>query len=108
MEDFLEWLRSPQGQLSEQALLDVMDSLEKCSVDPRDRVNIWDDRTRLTIAQTAHRIHVQSKLPLPQIESHVIGWLEMHYIPEGLNEQQMEEFESLVDEWISNHEKSSR
>jgi hypothetical protein len=44
-----------------------------------------------------------AKLPLPQVESHVIGWLEMDYVPEGLNEKQMEQFESTVDEWISDH-----
>jgi hypothetical protein len=106
MEDFPEWLRSPQGQLSEQALFEVMDSLEKCSVDPQDRVIIWDDGARLSIGQTAYRIHEQSDLPLSPIESHVIGWLEMHYVPEGLNEQQMEEFESMIDAWISDHQNS--
>jgi hypothetical protein len=106
MEDFPEWLRSPQGQLSEQALFEVMDSLEKCSVDPQDRVFIWEDGARLSIGQSAHRIHVRSDLPLSQIESHVIGWLEMHYVPEGLNEQQMEEFESMIDAWISDHQNS--
>ena len=99
---------APQGQLSEQVLYEVMDSLEKCSVDPQDRVIIWDDGSRLTIAQTARRIHVLSKLPLPQVESHVVGWLEMNYVPEGLNEQQMELLESMVDEWISDHQKSWR
>lgn len=102
-DDFLTWLNSPEGQLSERALFEVMDSLENCFVDPSERVIVWDDGQRLSIAQTAHRIHLQSNLPLSQIDSHVVGWLEMHYEPEGLNEQQMEQFEVVIDAWIKDH-----
>ncbi len=63
---------------------------ERCFVDPSERVIIWNDGKRLSITQTAERIHSQSSLPVRQIESHVVGWLEMHYEPPGLNEQQME------------------
>ncbi len=105
-DDFLGWLGSQEGQLSEQALFEVMDSLETCFVDPNKRVIVWNDGQRLSIAQTARRIHSQSNLPLPQIESHVIGWLEMHYEPEGLNEQQMEQFEIMLDAWIQDHQNS--
>jgi len=107
-DDFFGWLGSAEGQLSEEALFEVMDSLEKCSVDPRERVIVWDDDKRLSITQTAHRIHTQSNLPLSPIESHVIGWLEMHYEPEGLNEQQMEEFENLIDAWTQDHQNSQQ
>jgi hypothetical protein len=41
-----------------------------------------------------------------EIESHVTGWLEMHYEPEGLNEQQMEQFEIMIDAWIQDHQHS--
>ena len=104
--DFLEWLVSDQGQLSEQALFQVMDSLENCSVDPSERVIIWNDGKRLSITQTVERIHSQSSLPVRQIEPHVVGWLEMHYEPPGLNEQQMERFESMIDAWVQDHEDS--
>lgn len=107
-DDFFRWLGSPEGQLSEEALFEVMDSLEKCSVDPRQRVIVWDDGKRLSIAQTAHRIHTRSKLPSSQIESHVVGWLEMHYEPEGLNEQQMEEFEDMIDAWTRDYQNSQQ
>ena len=104
MDDFFSWLDSPEGQLSEQALFKVMDSLENCLVDPSERAIVWDDGERLSIDQTACRIHLQSNLPLPNIESHVIGWLEMHYEPEGLNEQQMEKFESTIEDWVRDHQ----
>ncbi len=108
LDGFFRWLDSPERQLSEEALFEVMDSLEGCSVDPRERVIVWEDGKRLSIAQTAHRIHSQSKLPLSPIESHVIGWLEMHYEPEGFTEQQMEEFEDLTDAWTKDYQISQQ
>ena len=103
-DDFLLWLDSPEGRLSEESMFEVMDSLENCVVDPKERVIVWEDGKRLSLEQTVHRIHLQSKLPLPKIESHVIGWLEMHYEPEGLNEQQMDQFEIMIDDWIQNYQ----
>ena len=105
---FFTWLHSPEGQLSEEALFEVMDSLENCLVDPSERVIVWNDGKRLSIAQTASRIHLQSHLPVPQIESHIVGWLEMHYEPKGLNEKQMEQFEIMIDAWIQDHQHSQR
>jgi hypothetical protein len=106
IDDFLEWLSGPEGETSEQALFDVMNSLENCFVDPEKRVIVWEDGKSLSISQTARRIHLQSNLPLSKIESHVVGWLEMHYEPVGLNEYQMEQFETMIDAWIKEHENS--
>lgn len=106
LDDFFQWLDSEDGQLSEEALFEVMDSLEGCSVDPQQKVIAFDDGERLSINETARRIHNQSKLPLDKIESHVVGWLQMHYEPEGLSEQQMEQFENLIDAWIQNYQNS--
>lgn len=107
-DDFFQWLNSEDEQLSEEALFEVMDSLEVCSVDPRHRVIVWDDGKRLSITQTAQRIHKQSKLPMQRIESHVVGWLEMHYEPQGLNEQQMDDFENMIDVWIQDYQNSQQ
>jgi len=104
LDGFFDWLGRPEGQLSEQALFEVMVSLQHCFVEPSEQVIVWDDGKRLKIAQTAHRIHLQSNLPLCHIESHVIGWLEMHYEPKGLNEQQMKQFEIMIDDWIQHHQ----
>jgi hypothetical protein len=40
-------------------------------------------------------------VPGDVVQSHVVGWLEMHYEPEGLDEDQMEEFEQLIELWIA-------
>ena len=63
-DDFFQWLDSEDGQLSEEALFEVMDSLEGCSVDPQHKVIVFDDGERLSINETARRIYNQSKLPL--------------------------------------------
>jgi hypothetical protein len=105
-DDFLRWLASPKGRISEQAIFAVTDSLEGCSVDPDERVIVWNDGKRLSIPETARRIHELSKLPLTNIESAVVGWLEMDYVPHGFSEQQMERFESLIEDWIRDHESS--
>lgn len=106
MDDFFEWLTSQDGQLSEHALFEVMNSLENCFVEPSERVIVWNDGQRLSIAETARRIHSKSSLPLSKIESHVIGWLELHYEPIGLNEQQMEQFDLMIDAWLHDHQDS--
>src|SRR3990172_2234009 len=92
-EDFL--------QRSEQVLLEVLDALENASVDPLEQTILWADGSRLSVEDTARRIHAQSGMPLDTIESHVVGWLEMIYEPHGLNEHQMEEFERLIEQWIT-------
>ena len=88
-------------QQSEQVLLEVLDALENASVDPLERKIVWADASRLSVEETVRRIHAQSGMPLDGIESHVIGWLEMIYEPRGLNEHQMEEFELLMEQWIT-------
>ena len=88
-------------QRSEQVLLKVLAALEKASVDPRERRIVWADGRRLSVENTAQRIRAQCGMPLHEIQSHVVGWLEMIYEPRGLNERQMEEFEHLVEQWIA-------
>ena len=97
-EDFL--------QRSEQVLLEVLDALENASVDPLEQTILWADGSRLSVEDTARRIHAQSGMPLDTIESHVVGWLEMIYEPHGLNEHQMEEFERLIEQWITPYEEA--
>ena len=95
--------RDPDDRLqqSEQVLLNVLDALEHASVDPQARQIVWADASRLSVEETVQRIHAQSGMPLDGIESHVIGWLEMIYEPPGLNDHQMEEFERLIEQWIT-------
>ena len=82
-------------------LFDVLDALERAFVDARERRIVWHDGTRLSIEEAARKIHSESGVPSDVVQSHVVGWLEMHYEPEGLDEDQMEEFEQLIELWIA-------
>lgn len=86
---------------SEKALFDVLDALAQVFVDARERKIIWPDGARLSIEETARRVHAESGAPLDKVQSHVVGWLEMTYEPEGLDGEQMEEFERLIEQWIA-------
>ena len=98
LEDFL--------QRSEPVLFEVLDALEHASVDPLERKILWADGARLSIEETARRIHAQSGMPLASIQSHVVGWLEMTYEPKGLDEHQMEEFERLIEQWTTPYDEA--
>ena len=93
-------------QLSEQALFAVLDALADASVDPHERTIIWSDGARLSIEDTTRRIYSEPGMSLDKIQSHVIGWLEMTYEPPGLNERQMEEFELLIERWITPYDEA--
>jgi len=101
---FFDWLDTEDGQTSKQAHDDVADALEGAELDIADRKIIWKNGNRLTIAQTAKRIHEMTGTDLPAITSHVIGWLEMDYIPQGLDEKQLEIFEVEIENWIKKYE----
>lgn len=85
----------------EQSLFDVLDALERASVDAREQRIIWSDGTRLSIEEVARKIHAESDASLDLVQLHVVCWLEMHYVPEGFDEDQMEEFERLIELWIA-------
>jgi len=108
VDGFLKWLVSTEGQCCEQALFEVQDALAKCIVEPNERAIIWEDGEHLSIIQSANRIHMTSEFPLSMIESHIVGWLEMDYIPIGLTEQQMEDFEILTLAWTDDYQHSQR
>ena len=89
---------------SEPALFAVLNTLGEASVDVYERKILWPDGARLSIEETARRIHCDSGQPLDMVESHVVGWLEMTYEPTGLDDSQMEEFENLIEQWIAPYE----
>jgi len=101
MDDFLDWLDSPDGQLSEAAILEVQEALEEATVDPKVRKIIWKDGSALSIEQTAQRIKTHSRLPLNRIQRFIVIWLEQDYCPEGLSTREMDAFEKQIDKWIA-------
>jgi len=89
---------------SEEAIFAIAEALENASVDARERRIVWADGSRLTIEETARRVGSSSHARLAKIQSHVVGWLQMHYEPQGLDDTQMEEFEELIDRWTAPYE----
>ena len=74
--------------------------LDEINVDIDRRIFSWPDGSKLSILDSAKRIHDQTGIALSHIKSNMIAWLEVGYAPEGLNEDQMEMFENKIDDWI--------
>ena len=108
MDDFLEWMGSPEGQQSIEAHDMVFDALADADVDPKRRKIVWGDGQRLSIKQSAKRVHASHPdMSLDQIESHVVGWLES-CAPEHYSESQMEELDRLIEPWLDDYHRASQ
>jgi len=64
---------------------------------------VWADGQKLTTDQIVKKIYKQTGMNAEAIRSHVIGWLELGYEPKGLDDEQMELFESQINAWINEH-----
>lgn len=108
VEDFVEWMNSPEGELSDEARETVWTLLEKADVDAKNRKIIWEDGKRLSITESVQRIHTHyPELPLEEIETHLITWLEMEFAPPTYSEKQLDELDRLTEKWIDDHERQA-
>ena len=108
IDDFLEWMDAPEGQQSIEALDLVFDALEHAGVDARQRKIVWADGKRLSIEQSAERIHAgHPGVPRDLIETHVLGWLES-CTPASYSKRQLEELYGLIEPWLDDYERTSR
>jgi hypothetical protein len=99
---FLEWMDAPGGQQSIAALDLVFDALVHAGVDARQRKIVWVDGERLSIEQSAERIHAEHPgVARDLIETHVLGWLES-CVPESYSERELEPypFEAIHGAWF--------
>ena len=97
-----------RGTTVDQALDPVFDAPEHAGVDARQRKIVWVDSKRLSIEQSAERIHAEHLgVPRYLIETHVLGWLE-NYAPESYSERQLEELDRLIEPWLDDYERTSR
>ena len=104
MEGFSKWLESEEGQNSMEAVDYVFEALEGADLDIAGRRIVWADGQKLTIDQSVKKIYKQTGMNIADIRSHIIGWLELDYEPKGLDDEQMELFESQIDAWIDEYE----
>ena len=104
--DFSEWLGSSEGVKSMETCDFVFNALNGASVDPSERRIIWPDGERLSIGQSVERVRKDSGFDGQAILSHLIGWLQMEYKPDKLDEEQMELLESQIESWVGEYENS--
>jgi len=91
---------APERQQSIEALDLVLGALEHAGVDARQRKIVWVDGKRLSIEQSAERIHAgHPGVPCDLIETHVLGWLES-CAPATCSERQLEELDRLIEPWL--------
>ena len=109
IEGFIEWMGTPQGQLSIEAIDLLHPLLEKLQLDAKARKILWTDGEQLTIDESVKRMHVEyPELPAEVIEEKLISWLEMEYEPKGASEKQLDELDRLTEAWIDDHERKHR
>ena len=78
VDGFLDWMDSPDGELSIEVMDTVFALLENVDVDAKARKLIWPDGQRLSIDESVQRIHADySQFPAERIEDRLISWLEM-------------------------------
>ncbi|MHB8347532.1 MAG: hypothetical protein ACYDHM_10190 [Acidiferrobacterales bacterium] len=108
-DEFLQWMGSPEGLLSQEALEIVWPLLDTTRIDVQGEKLIWPDGKRLGIEQTVQRIHQDHPaLDRDAIEDKVISWLEMEYVPKDYTPEQMDEFEERIDLWLERHQRRAR
>ena len=104
---FVEWMDAPEGQQSIEASDLVFAALAHADIDARQRKIVWADGERLSIGQSAARIHAgHPDMPRELIETHVVGWLES-CAPESCSERQLEELDRLIEPWLDDYERRS-
>jgi hypothetical protein len=107
-EGLLDWMGSPEGQLSIEVSDTLWELMENVQLDARRRELIWPEAERLSLEQSAERIQNEyPHFPRERIESFLISWLE-HYAPEGYSQQQLDELDQLTEQWIYDYERRSK
>jgi hypothetical protein len=110
IESFEDWMASysEADELSLCALDTVSSMLEKADVDAKRRKIVCEDGQRLSIRQSAERIHADHPdLPIDLIESKVISWLQMEFSPETYSEDQLDELDRLTEKWVDDCERKT-
>ncbi len=109
VEGLLDWMDSPDGELTIEVIDTLAPLLEAMEVDAKARKLIWPDGTRLTIDEAVQRIQSEHpQFPIEQIEDRLISWLEMGYAPEHYSQQQLDELDHLTEQWIEDHYRSQQ
>ena len=110
IDGLLEWMDAPEGQQSIEALDLVFDALGPAGVDARQRKIVWADGERLSIEQSAERIHAEHPgVPRDLLIRELTCWVGSKAgAPESYSERQIEELDRLIEPWLDDYERTSR
>jgi hypothetical protein len=103
-DDFLDRLEYEAYEAESQAIDDIQMALDNANVEINNRKIIWADGERLSIDQSLLKISSISKADIKILKYHIVLWLEMDFVPEDLNEKEMEIFEKQIAQWINDYE----
>jgi len=110
IDGWLDWMGSPEGQLSIEASCTLSELMEKKNVqlDAQRRELLWPKGERLSLERSAERIQRDyPRFPRPRIESFLISWLE-HYAPDGSSQEQLDKLDRLVEQWLDDLERQPK
>ena len=108
LDGFLDWMDSPEGELSGDVSDAVWAMLQKADVDAKRRKIIWEDGKRLSITESVQRIHAdRTDFPPELIKEHVIAWLEVEFAPPHYSQKQLDELDRLTEKWIDDHQRQA-
>ena len=104
LEDLLEWRYSPEGEQFAELADALCDLMEDVQLDAKQRKLIWPDAERLDLEQSIER--VQNKypdFPRNELEEFLLDWIDMGYDPENYCQAQLDELDSLTEQWVADH-----
>ena len=104
IEDFLEWMGSPEGHESIEINDVLWEVLENVQIDAKQRKLIWPNAERLDIHQSVRRIEKEHpNFPRSKIEDYLLHWIDAGYAPEDYSKAQLEELDRLTQRWVADH-----
>ena len=104
LDGLFEWMDSPEGQQSIEVRDVLWNLLEDVQLDAKQRKLIWPDAERLDLEQSIERVLKKyPDFPRNEVEEFLLDWIDMGYDPENYSEAQLDELDSLTEQWVADH-----
>jgi hypothetical protein len=103
MDDFYDWLESDEANQYQEIQAFIEDSMEGVELDTKKRLFIFKKKRR-TFNEVVEWIQSEMKREdVTDIKTCLINWMEMSYVPEHIDEDDvdaMDAFEDEVQKWV--------
>jgi hypothetical protein len=104
LDGLFEWMDSPEGQQSIEVRDVLWNLLEDVQLDAKQRKLIWPDAERLDLEQSIERVLKKyPDFPRNEVEEFLLDWIDMGYDPENYSQAQLDELDSLTEQWVADH-----